>query len=698
MLLVTEYFELLVMDACCGDAGIDSESGNQTCPKCITTKDKSKSITIYVACECDRYRTTKLPLSLPCSAVQCRDLSIIAIRSSSIPEEKETMSRRDIPEDCWEAVLRRVVVSEDKDEDEDEDEVNVVFEPLSLVSKQFLSLTNRLRSSLPIRTTSTDTKIILPPLLSRFPNLTSLDLSIHHSRSSSALRRRDSHALLSYIFHHCSALPLIYLNISGHQKLPFDQPIPKMQTLKSLICSHFGPLPDSDLAHIPRCFPMLQELDFSNPTVPGLSADALCSLALGLPMLNKVDLSCNPCITDSSLIYLFKHCHLLQHVTILGFSSLTPLGIASAIFERPRLTSLSFSPCPLKQQPPLLPLLHSMLSLKSLACIHFSHVSVPDQFLSSIADQGLPLTKLSLAACYSYTYDGIFCLLSKCQLIQHLNLTGARFLQDNHVTQLSMFLTHLVFINLTFCKQLTNLSFVTLATKCPSLTHINMGFTSIGEEGNEKKEDRCSMDCVAKNSQVKSLYLGSNPMLTDQTIKMFASICPNLELLDLNNIHLRTACSRDLSKGVVEVLKTCPKMRHLILAHHSDLKLFGMNFQVPRLEVLDLSGSGIDDSSLLIIARRSCGLLRLNLTNCSNITTKGVRRAIKKCRILREINLLSCHNVAAGVIAWMVYARPSLRRIVAPRHFRLSEIQKEDERFKIVEFLYMSLPRQQPPW
>ncbi|KAK7266313.1 hypothetical protein RIF29_18956 [Crotalaria pallida] len=361
--------------------------------------------------------------------------------------------------------------------------------------------------------------------------------------------------------------------------------------------------------------------------------------------------------------------------------SMDQVGIASAILgSRPLPGPGLSSVCMGQFATELEPLVISgLVSLKSLTCIEIKVTIISDQLLFAIAKKVLPLRKLALVNCSNYSYAAIFSLVSKCQLIQDLNLTCNLFLEDKHISELSMLLRNLMGVNLGYCKLLTSLSFFALTRNCPSLSWINMEETSIGGMNGTKD---FSMDFVA-NPQVESLYLARNSMLTDESIKIFASICPNLQLLDLSNVSRRT--SRDLSKGVFEVLKRCSKIRHLTLASHSMLKQAGMNLQVLGLEVLDLSSSGIDDTSLFMISRSCRRLLRLNLSACSNITTKGVKKVIKKCKLLREINLRSCAKVATSIVAWMVFARPSLRNIVPPDRFRLSEYQWEDERFKIVD-------------
>jgi hypothetical protein len=134
------------------------------------------------------------------------------------------------------------------------------------------------------------------------------------------------------------------------------------------------------------------------------------------------------------------------------------------------------------------------------------------------------------------------------------------------------------------------------------------------------------------HSQLKALYLGYNSWLSNEIITMYASIFPNLQLLDLNSCHR-------IFEGVCQVLSRCCKIRHLNLADCSKLKLVGVNFVVPKLEVLDLSNTDVDDETLYVISKSCCGLLQLFLENCQCVTDKGVKHVIEKCTKLRKISV-----------------------------------------------------------
>ncbi|KAK2401138.1 F-box/LRR-repeat protein [Trifolium repens] len=153
--------------------------------------------------------------------------------------------------------------------------------------------------------------------------------------------------------------------------------------------------------------------------------------------------------------------------------------------------------------------INSLLSLKGLTSLDLSSLNISDELLSSVAMEGLPLTKLVLRNCTGYTYDGIFCLLSNCRSFQHLDLQYTRFLDNQHLTdqrlvQLSSFLGHLISINLNHCRKLTELALFALARNCPLLTEIKMEYTLIGKESAENSNH--SMDSVVC-PQLKSLSL-----------------------------------------------------------------------------------------------------------------------------------------------------------------------------------------------
>ena len=167
-----------------------------------------------------------------------------------------------LPEDCWEYVIKFLN--------------HRSLESLSVVSKNFLSITNRCRLSLTIYNSTVP---FLPGLFQRLTNLTSLDLTCFHGDLDTLLRQ------ISF-----SSVHLKSLDVSNHYipKDGFQSLAAKMKSLTSLTCSNMFSTGKTDLISIAECFPFLEELDISFPQSVESNTNIL---PLTLPKLRKVDLS-----------------------------------------------------------------------------------------------------------------------------------------------------------------------------------------------------------------------------------------------------------------------------------------------------------------------------------------------------------------------------------------------------------------------
>ena len=501
---------------------------------------------------------------------------------------------------------------------------------------------------------------VLPRLLQRFTKLTSLDLSYYYG---------DLDALLTQI----SSFPMLKLtslNLSNQLTLPANGLRALSQnitTLTSLICSNLNSLNSTDLHLIADCFPLLEELDLAYPcncinhTHASFSA-GLEALSLALIKLRNVNLSYHDYLNGTLLFHLFNNCKFLQEVILLRCEQLTVAGIALALRQRPTLTSFSTTGTVTTGLEHLTShFIDSLLSLKGLTSLLLTGFRISDQFLSSIAMESLPLRRLGLSYCPGYTYSGISFLLSKWKRIQHLDLQYADFLNDHCVAELSLFLADLLSIDLSDCHLLTVSTFFALITNCPSLTEINMNWTKV----QVTTIPNSLMDRLVY-PKFKSLSLANTYTIQNQNLIMLAALFPNLQQLHLSRSFNIT------EDGIRSLLESCRKIRHLDLTCLS-LKSLGTNFDLPDLEVLNLTGTEVDDEALYIISNRCPALLQLLLLRCDYITDKGVMHVVNNCTQLREISLNGCPNVQAKVVASMVVSRPSLRKIHVPPNFPLSD-------------------------
>ncbi|XWS19136.1 hypothetical protein CRYUN_Cryun32bG0106000 [Craigia yunnanensis] len=548
----------------------------------------------------------------------------------------------ELPVECWESIFSFL-------------EHHRYFEPLSLVCNRFLSITNHLQHTLTITDPTLES---LPRLLLRFPHLNTIVFRDFHCNLDSVLSQISQ-----------SGLPLKSLDVSNQKSFPLlglKQLGSKMRNLTELNCSNIGSLKDSDLIEIGNCFPFLEVVDISYPdhgcgfspngslyskSFPVLVTDyGILGLASTLRKLRKIDLSGNTFITDQALVSLSLNCLFLSGIGIRDCDFITQNGIALAIRKSGNLKSIFMNGIGIPSIDVCFK--DSFAYARSLCELDLSNSFISDELLCLVAEARLPLHKLVLSRCFCFTFDGIYFLLSKYQSLTYLDLEGASFLNDESMVELTKFLGNLTFINLCLCSKLTNSTFFNLTRNCPFLSIINMEKTNLGVEEFPTE--------IVVNPRVKSLHLAWNNNLNDECIKMAAYFCPNLEVLDV------TYCPGITEEGILAILKSCLHIRCLEINRCDGVKNLEVDFELPKLEVLQAEGLGINDEALTLIGKRCCRLSHLNLEGCLNVTARGVEGVIVNCKALKEMNLRWCNNVSVDIVAWMVFSRPSLRKITLP--------------------------------
>ncbi|XP_058728918.1 uncharacterized protein LOC131601171 [Vicia villosa] len=154
-----------------------------------------------------------------------------------------------LPDDLWECIFKSFNCD------------RRTFKSLSVVSKQFLSITNRLRFSLTI---TDETIPYLPRLLHRFPNLTTVDLT-------PLSQARDLGAILTLISTFSVDLHDLSCNsIAANGLLALSK------TMKNLTSFSFTPsfpfarrmgnIKKNDILFIVDCFPLLEKFIVTYPS------------------------------------------------------------------------------------------------------------------------------------------------------------------------------------------------------------------------------------------------------------------------------------------------------------------------------------------------------------------------------------------------------------------------------------------------
>ncbi|GAB2269523.1 hypothetical protein Dimus_004444 [Dionaea muscipula] len=552
----------------------------------------------------------------------------------------------DIPDEIWEQIISKF----------DQDRFLV---PLSMLSRRFLSLTNQAKQTLSI---SDPTARLLPRLLRRFPNLKHISLSDFHGDPDSIL-------LLIAQFR----FPLESLDLSNLKRLPVEGirglPVSSLRSIKSLKLRCLSVLSDWDLGFIAQWMPNLEELDLSEPkddyrgdaddmAASVITDDGVESLASKLSSLRRIRLSGNYLISDKSLDSLPEKCDKLEEIVVDKCNFVTQDGISNVLRKCVNLKSVSFLGMDIIAPD----ISDSLACARNVSVLDFSYMRVSDGLLFAIVKACLPLKKFTLFHCENFTFSGILALLRTYQSLEYLALEGVYFLNDRSMIDLSKFLRNANTVKLNFCSRLSDSTFFTLVKNCPSMNSLEMEKTNLGKQ-------EFAVNNVS-NPRLRALNLASNKTLTNECLDQIAAACPNIQVLDVSN------CLAISRKGVGDILRKCNELRHLQISGCGQVKNLGVNVDVPKLEVLRASGSGLTDEGMAMVGKRCEGLMYLDVTCCNSITSRGVLEVVGSCSKLREINLNFCRITDKSIVPRMVLTAKSLRKIVTPRGLVCTEDEK----------------------
>ncbi|KAL2936170.1 F-box/LRR-repeat protein 4 [Bienertia sinuspersici] len=416
----------------------------------------------------------------------------------------------------------------------------------------------------------------------------------------------------------------------------------------------------------------LEELDVSDPKDDycvngdmeindgglGITDDGVDLLACNLSNLRKVNLSGNYFISDKSIISLTEKSSNLEEIIVKNCTFVTQTGVSFAFQHCLNLKLVAL----LGMDLAVSEISQSLVCARNLSVLEFSYMSISDGLLFSIVKASIPLKKFTLYHCKDFSFPGVLSLLRGYQSLEYLALEGVYWINDRTIIDLSKFLRNANTVKLNFCSKLTSSSFFTMLKNCPLLNILEMEKTGMG-----KQEFAVSN---ANNPQIRALALSSNKTLSNDCLEKIASSCPNLELLDVS------VCPSITRKGIGEIVRNCTRLRQLQMNGCGAIKSLGIDAKLRKLEVLRASGSGLNDEGLIVIAKKCPALLYLDVMGCSGVTSKGIKEVVYHCSRLKEINLNWCRDMGRDIVAWMVFSRPSLRKVVPPQGFTPTEYEK----------------------
>ncbi|KAH7865760.1 hypothetical protein Vadar_010827 [Vaccinium darrowii] len=423
----------------------------------------------------------------------------------------------ELPEELWESILDRLVLDED-----DDYELHVLnhnyddLESPSLVCKQFLSITNRLRHKFVYKESVSGTNwcVALSRAFERFRNFKEIGLSPLSNLS-------DVNSPILKIAH--SGLDLQSIGLHGFPISPSAASFRRlgctMTNLKVLRCSQFVLLRDPDLVHIADALPQLEELDIKHPRnglepwedrYPELSnsEDRYPELSNSEDWYPKLS---NHVVTDAGIMAISLKLKGLQRINISGNTDICNRfkGTYNTRFYGSSTTACLFH-----------------------------------------CKSGIRLETLELDGSHDFNINGFTTLLRACPTLKHFALYGGYLINHNEMSEMCRCLPNIISIDLGCSSTLTAI-FSVFAKECPALSKITLRHAGSSIGSLEHIQDDFVM------SQVRYLDLSYTRGLNDKLLKDIAVTCPNLHILEVEG------CAQLTKEGLEEILKCCPQIKRL---------------------------------------------------------------------------------------------------------------------------------------
>ncbi|OMP12244.1 Leucine-rich repeat, cysteine-containing subtype [Corchorus olitorius] len=416
---------------------------------------------------------------------------------------------------------------------------------------------------------------------------------------------------------------------------------PKMKNLKTL-----WDLDDDNLVKIANLFPNLEELRIMGVEryryeIPFATDLGIKYLASKLKFLRKICISDEYIISDESIIALSENCVLLTDVTVSN-NRVTEHGIGLLLRNRPNLEALSLSHI-MRSSTSNITIENSISHAKALTSLTFFTMDIPDTILMEIAKAKLRLKVLQLNTCWSFTVSGLLMVSSN---LNKLEIYGG---YDDYILDAEMELLvkgdlgNLTHIELSSCK-MTSSTFLLLLTNCPSLVEIKMSESEVnGEVGNI---------LVCKNHSIRNIDLEYECKFSDELVKQFLLLFPNLNHLGLSS------CQTFAGIDMAELMLT--------------------GDEINSLEVLRVyNSSGIDGEA---IARSCPRLTSLVIYNCEKLTIEGIKHIVETIKTLRCLYIYNYYVYYGELLDWIISAGfvDYLKKILLPTKRYFTEEQRDE--------------------
>ncbi|GKV06133.1 hypothetical protein SLEP1_g18060 [Rubroshorea leprosula] len=526
----------------------------------------------------------------------------------------------------------------------------------SLVCKSFYATESKHRKTLkPLRQQH------LPAVLSRYPNITHLDLTMC-SRVSDASLSSISNAcrfnLRSIDFSQsrllsCSGLlglaqnckNLVEIDLSNGTELKDSAmaAIAEARNLEKLWLARCKSITDMGIGCVAVGCRKLKLLSLKwclgvgdlGVGLVAVKCKEIRSLDLSyLPITNKClpsilklqyleDLVLEGCFgIDDDSLGVFKHgCKSLKSLDMSSCQNISQSGLSSLISGTEGLQQLTLA----YGSPVTTSLANGLKKLSMLQSIKLDGCMITCDGLKTIADWCISLRELSLSKCSGVTDEGLSSVVMKQRGLTKLDITCCRKITDASIACIANLCNSLTSFRMESCTLISREAFVLIGQRCHLLEELDLTDNEIDDEG---------LKSISRCSKLATLKLGICLNITDEGLMHIGKGCPKLKELDL----YRSSGITDL--GILEIARGCSDLEMINIAYCKE----------------------ITDASFLSLSK--CSQLRtFESRGCPLITSFGLTAIAVGCKQLTKLDIKKCHNIDDAGMLQLAHFSQNLRQI-----------------------------------
>ncbi|KFK26555.1 hypothetical protein AALP_AA8G263800 [Arabis alpina] len=358
-----------------------------------------------------------------------------------------------------------------------------------------------------------------------------------------------------------------------------------------------------------------------------ITNDSIRSISL-LPKLEVLDMVSCPLIDDAGLELLENASPSLQAIDVTRCDGVSFSSLISIVSGHPNIQHLRASHCVSEVSASVLQHIKALKHLKTI-CIDGARVS--DSSLETLSSSCRSLTEVGMSRCVHVTDIGMMGLARYCLNLKTLNLACCGFVTDVAISAVAVSCRNLETLKLESCHKITEKGLQSLGSYSKLLQELDLtDCYGVNDRG---------LEYISNCSNLLRLKLGLCSHFSDKGLFHIGSKCFKLLELDLYR------CTGFGDDGLAALPRGCKSLNRLIISYCSELTDTGVEQirQLEHLSHLELRGlKKITGAGLSAIACGCKKLAYLDLKLCENIDDSGFWALAYFSRNLRQINLCNC--------------------------------------------------------